>query len=164
MDLALGGTRADSAPADEAGDVLRRNHVEEFGSRGHAHLGQVKEQVPRLPQAVVDLVRLIEIGVVDQALPSDSGARLFKVDAHDDAQVGGKLRNGIVQQPPVLACGGGVVNGTWPDENEQPGIAPAQDFVDLVAGGENGFRGGVGDGELFLEEYGGKNHLGPLNM
>src|ERR1019366_2767737 len=164
MDLALGGTRADSAPADEAGDVLRRNHVEEFGSGGHAHLGQVKEQVPRLAQAVVDFVRLIEIRVVDEARPPDGGARLFEVHAHDDAQVGGKLGNGIVQQRAVLARGGGVVDRAWPHQNQQSGIAPAQDFVDLVAGSEYGFRGGLGDGKLFLEEYRRKNHLGPLNM
>ena len=56
--LALSGARADGAPADQAGDVLRRNHVEEFGAGGHAHLGQVEEQMAGEAQAVVDLVRL----------------------------------------------------------------------------------------------------------
>ena len=44
VDLALGGARADGSPADEAGDVLRRDHVEELGSGGHAHLGEVESR------------------------------------------------------------------------------------------------------------------------
>ena len=56
MDLALGGARADGSPADEAGDVLRRDHVEEFGAGGDAHLGEVEQQMARQAQAVVDLV------------------------------------------------------------------------------------------------------------
>ena len=91
VDLAFGGARADGSPTDEAGDVLGRDHVEEFGSGGHAHLGQVEEQMARQAQAVVDLEGLIEMGVVDEALPADGGAGLLEVDAHDDAQVGGKL-------------------------------------------------------------------------
>ena len=94
MDLALGGARADGSPTDEAGDVLRRDHVEEFGAGGHAHLGEIEEQVAREAQAVVDLVGLVEMGVVDEALPADGGAGLLKIDAHDDAQVGGELGDG----------------------------------------------------------------------
>ena len=122
VDLALGGARADGAPADQAGDVLRRDHVEELGSGGHAHLGQVQQQVARLAQAVVDLVGLIEIGVVDQPLPSDGGARLFKVDAHDDAQFAGELGNGVLEQRGVLARGLGVVNGAGADQHQQPRV------------------------------------------
>ena len=38
MDLALGGARTDRGPRDEVRDVLRRRHVEEFGTGGQAEI------------------------------------------------------------------------------------------------------------------------------
>ena len=100
MDLALGSPRPDGAPANQAGNVLRRDHVQELGARGNAGLGKVKQQVPRQAQAIVDLVGLIEIGIVDQPLPADCGAGLLKVDPHDDAQFVGKLAMAFLSSPP----------------------------------------------------------------
>ena len=119
MHLAFGGARADSSPADEAGDVLRRDHVEEFGSRGHAHFGEVNQEMAREAQAVVDFVGAVEMRIVDEALPADGGAGLFKVDAHDDAQVGGEFADGAFEQAGIFAGGIGVVNGAWAGEDEQ---------------------------------------------
>ena len=104
MDLALGGARADGSPTDEAGDVLRRDHVEEFGAGGDAHLGEVEEQMAREAQAVVDLVGAVEMRIVDEALPADGGAGLLKVDAHDDVEVGGELGDGGLEQGGVFAA------------------------------------------------------------
>ena len=53
--LALGCAGTDCAPAHQAGDILRRNHVEEFGACGHAHLGEVEQQAPSEAQAVLIL-------------------------------------------------------------------------------------------------------------
>ena len=141
MDLALGGARADGAPADEAGDVLRRDHVEEFGAGGHAHLGEVEEQMAREAQAVVDLVGAVEVRIVDEALPADGGAGLLKVDAHDDAQVGGELGDGGLEQGGVFACGLGVVDGAGADEDQQARIAMREDAGDVEARVEDGGRG-----------------------
>ena len=159
MNLALGGARADGSPTDQAGDVLRRDHVEEFGSGGHAHLGQVEQQMARQAQAVVDLVGLIEMGIVDEALPADGGAGLLEVDAHDDAQVGGELVDGGFEQGGVLARGLGVVNGAGADEDQQARVAAVEDGGDLAAGVEDGGRGGFGDRALFLEKDRGRTTL-----
>src|SRR5439155_3766759 len=51
--LTLCGTRTDGAPANEARDILRRDHVEKLRARGNAHLCQVEQQMPRLAQTVV---------------------------------------------------------------------------------------------------------------
>jgi hypothetical protein len=37
--------------------------------------------MPNKSQALIDLVRLIETGIVEQPLPADCGARLFEVNA-----------------------------------------------------------------------------------
>ena len=44
MDLAFGGARADRAPGDEVGDVLRRGHVEELAAGRQAELVDVEQQ------------------------------------------------------------------------------------------------------------------------
>ena len=163
MDLALGGARADGSPTDEAGNVLRRNHVKEFGSGGHAHLGQVEQQMARQAQAVVDLVGLIEIGIVDEPLPSDDGAGLLEIDAHEDAQVGGELVNGGFEQGGILARGLGVVNGAGAGEDQQARVLPVEDCGDFAAGVEDGGRGGLADGPLFLKEYRREDDFGPFD-
>src|SRR4029079_12437047 len=55
MDLALSGAGADGSPGDEARDVLRGDHIEEFGARGDAHVGEIEEEIAREAEAVVDL-------------------------------------------------------------------------------------------------------------
>ena len=87
MDLAFRGARADGAPAYQLGEVLRRDQVEELGAGGDAHLGEVEQQVARHAQAVVDAIGLVQMRIVDEALPADGGARLFEVDAHDDEEI-----------------------------------------------------------------------------
>jgi len=84
--LALGGARADGAPGDQVADVLRRDHVQELAARGHAQAVDLDQQLARDAQAFVDAVALVEVGVVDQALPAHGGARLLEVHAHHDLQ------------------------------------------------------------------------------
>ena len=71
----------------------------------------------RQAQAVVDPIRLIEVGIVDEALPADDGAGLLKVDAHDDAQIGGELGDGGFEQGGILARGFDVMNGAGTGED-----------------------------------------------
>ena len=163
MDLALGGSRSDGSPTDEAGDVLGRYYVEEFGSGGHAHLGQVEEQMAGEAETVVDLEGLIEMWIVDETLPSDGGAGLFKIDAHDDAQIVGELLDGGFEQGGVLAGGLGIVNGAGTGEDEQARIAAIEEVGDFVAGVEDGVRGGFRNGAFFFKKDRGQDDFGPLD-
>ena len=54
MHLAFRGARADGAPAHQFGDVLRRDQVEELAAGGHAHLGEIEQQLARHAQPLVD--------------------------------------------------------------------------------------------------------------
>src|ERR1044071_9115306 len=51
VDLRFRRTSANSAPADEVGDVLRRNHVEELTAARHAHLVEADHELARYTQA-----------------------------------------------------------------------------------------------------------------
>jgi len=163
MQLALGSARADRAPADQSRQILRRDHVKKLRAGRHAHLGQVEEQVPRQPQAIVDLVRLIEMRVVDQAFPSHRGARLLKVDTHYDVQVRRELIDRGLQAAGVFAGRINIVHRAWPGDHQQPPVAGRQNLQDLRARVGYGFRGSFGDRQLLLQEHGRKNYLGPLD-
>src|SRR5271156_991352 len=95
VDLALGCTRADGSPAYEVGDILGRNHVEEFGAGRHAHLGKIEEEAACNTQSVTDAKGFIKVRIVDQALPAERRARLLEVHPHDDEQIAGKLGDGL---------------------------------------------------------------------
>ena len=70
VDLALRGARANGAPTHQIRHVLRRDHVQKFSSRGHAHFGQIQQQMARQAQAIVDPERFIEIRIVQQSFPT----------------------------------------------------------------------------------------------
>ena len=95
--LTLGGARADGAPGNEIGQILRRNHIEKFAARRHAAFVEVEQKVAGDAQTVVDVKTAVKIGVVDQPFPSHGGARLLKIDAHDDQQIRGVTFFGFFQ-------------------------------------------------------------------
>src|SRR5579885_2312066 len=65
MNLALRSPSANRSPADEPGQILRRNHVEELGAGGDAHFGEIEEEMAGDTQTFVDVVRFVEVGIVD---------------------------------------------------------------------------------------------------
>ena len=84
MGLAFGGASANRRPRHQIGDELRHGGIQKFSGRRHPHLGQFQQQRAGQAQAVVHVVRAIEMRIRNQPLPTGGGARLFKVDAHDD--------------------------------------------------------------------------------
>ena len=138
MDLAFGGAGSDGSPAYEAGDILGRDHVEELGSGGDAHLGKVEQEVAGFAQAVVDAEGLIEVGVVDKALPAKGSARLLEVDAHDDAELLREFGDGGFEAGAVFACGLGVVNGAWANDYDETVVFSLENVADLAARLEDG--------------------------
>ena len=163
MDLAFGGAGADGSPTDKTGDVLRRDHVEEFGAGGHAHFGEIEKEMAREAKAVVDFERAVEMGIVDEAFPADGGAGLFEVDAHDDAEIGGEFIDGGSEMRGVFARGFDIVNGAGAGEDDEAVVLAVKDGDDFLAAVEDGGGRGVGDGEFFLEKDGRENDLRPLD-
>ena len=76
MALTLGCACTDRAPANQVGDVLRANQVEEFGTCRYAGACQVEQQATCQTQALVDTEAFIHIGVIDQAFPADGGFKI----------------------------------------------------------------------------------------
>src|SRR6185312_482688 len=152
--LALGGARAARPPADEVGEVLRRDHVEELAAGRHPQLGQVEQQAARDRQPLVDLERAVEVGVVDEPLPPDGGARLLEVDPHDDEQRVAELRRHRLQPAGVLACRGHVVDRAGADDRHQPIVLAAQDPRRRLAALRHRGRRLLGDGQVLHQDLG----------
>ena len=85
VELALGRPRADRAPGDEVGDVLRRDGVEQLGADRHAQVCEFTEQLPRGAHTFVNFEGAIDNRVVDESLPADSCARFLCVQQYNSS-------------------------------------------------------------------------------
>ena len=103
MGGAFGGAGADGGQRDQIGNVLRRDRLEHFGGGGQIHFGHAQQNAAGDAEACADIEGVVQVRIVDQALPADGGARLFEVDAHQDeepiAARGGKVRPGARRIP-----------------------------------------------------------------
>ena len=78
MALAFGGACPDRAPADQVGHVLRADQVEELGTGRQAHWLILSSSSRARLRPFADLEALVQVRIVDQALPADRGARLLR--------------------------------------------------------------------------------------
>lgn len=110
---------ANGTERQEIGSVLRSDGIQHLTGNGHALLGQVEVQLSRNAKTSVDVEAVIKIGVVDQALPADSGTRLLEVGAHDDDQLILVLLLQDGQSVAVFESGLGVVQRTGTNDDKQ---------------------------------------------
>ena len=109
VQLRLCCARADGAEGDQVCEELGGDRVEHLGGNGHARGCEVDKELAGDAQTLVDLEGLVDVGVIDQALPADRCARLLEVGAHDDADVVLKLVGEGLQALAVFKSQFGVV-------------------------------------------------------
>ena len=97
--------------AQQISQELWGNGIQHLAGNRHSHIRQVDKQLPAYAQALVYPEAAVDVGVVDEALPSDRGAGFFEVGAHDDKEVGGVFGFEGEEALGVGFCGGGVVDG-----------------------------------------------------
>lgn len=154
MKLRFRGARTDGAQGDQIGQELGGDGVEHLRGDGHAGAGEVAEELARDAQALVDLVRLVDVRVVDQALPAHGRAWLLQVGAHDDAEVAREAVGELAESVRVLHRGGRVVDGAGAADHEQAVVGAHYDGDGFVAALDDGLVGGGGHGNLGEEELG----------
>ena len=132
MHLRFGRARADGAPGDQVGRVLRRNRVEKLGRARQAQLVDFEQQAARQAQSFVDAKAVVETRVVDQPFPANRRARLLEVDAHDDQEILLEARHLCLQLARVFHRLLDVVDRTRPDDDQQAIIRTVQDAVDRL--------------------------------
>ena len=148
MKLALGCAGANSTNRDEIGEELGRNGIKHLAGNRHARRGEITEEGPGDTETLVDLEGLVDIGIVDEALPADCGARLLEVGAHNDVKVTRKLASQSLEPVSILNGGGRVVNGARPDNNEQAIVATHDDIGGLHPPLDHRLQGILGHGDL----------------
>ncbi|KAG1450799.1 hypothetical protein G6F57_016320 [Rhizopus arrhizus] len=136
--LAFGGARTNRAPGHQVGDVLRRDHIEEFDTGRQAKLVDVAQQATGDAQALVDPEAAVQGGVVDQALPAHRGARLLEVHAHDDFQFAGQRIAQWLQALGVLDGRMRIVDRARAHHHRQAVITALQELVQGRARGADG--------------------------
>jgi hypothetical protein len=139
------------SPAYEVTDVLRDNGVEKFSRGGHALFIDGKEKATGGANAVLDIVASVQVRIVDQPFPSDRCARFFEINAHHDKQFVLHLVADLEQSIGILDGRLGIVNGAGANNDEKPGIFPAQNAFYRFAPFNDGAVGGFGHGQLRLD-------------
>ncbi len=125
---------------------MRADGVERFGGKRQLQLRQPAEQLAGTVQPQLHIEGAIQIGVVDKAFPADCGARLLKVDPHDNVE---RVLVGIMQRFEsgcVLFGGVHIVDGAGTTDHQQPVIAAVNDVGDGIAGPLHECQRLVGDG------------------
>jgi len=85
--LRLSCTSANRTPRNKICGVLGADCIEEFASRGEAHLRDIKQKRTRNAESAVDLEGAVHIRVIDETFPSNGRTRLLEVDAHNDVEI-----------------------------------------------------------------------------
>lgn len=143
MQLRFRGAGTDRAPGHEVREVLRRENIEVFHTGRHALFGECQQQAARGAQALVDVVAVVEIGVVDQTLPADGGPRLLEIHAHHDQQILRELLFGRGQALRVFQRCARVVDRTRPDHDQQTVVTTGEHVLNLRARLGHGLGGAV---------------------
>ena len=61
------------------GNVLWRDCIEKLDANWDAKIGEITKEFPSSTEAFVDLERTVDIWIIDESFPSDSGPRFLKV-------------------------------------------------------------------------------------
>ncbi|MNZ42792.1 hypothetical protein D3C78_603750 [compost metagenome] len=154
VSLGFGGARADGRPADQVLQVLRGDRVEGFGGGWQAFFGQVQQQLATDVQAILDLERVVQVRVVDQAFPADGGTWLLEIHAHDQIQGIGHFGGENFQALGIFVGGLDVVDRARPDDDEQAMVGAIQNVANDFAALGDGAQCGVAQGNIALELIG----------
>src|SRR5450830_361750 len=152
--LGFGGARADGRPTDQVLQVLRGDRIKGFGGGGQAHFGQVQQQLATDVQAVLDLERVVQVRIVDQAFPADGGARLFEIDAHDQIQRVGHFFGQRLEALGVFVGSLEVVDRARPDYHEEAVVGAVENVTNDFATLGDGLQCSVAQGNFALELIG----------
>lgn len=94
----------------------------------------IDEKLPRDAKTLVYFEGAVDIGIVDETLPSDGCAWFFKVGAHDDEEVFAE-GDFCLESFSVFEGLFGGVDGAWADDDEETVVVACDDSSGRVACG-----------------------------
>ena len=130
--LAFRIARADRTPANRVGNILRTGRLQKLRGRRQTLVKHAKQRAAGQQQALPDIAAAVDIRIVDQTLPTDRGARLLEIHAHDDQQLAIQLAFQRGQATRVIERGLRIVNGTRTDNHQQAIVLTVQAGTNLI--------------------------------
>ena len=91
------------------------------------------KQLAGAVESVLDLVGVVEVGVVDKALPADGGARLLEVHAHHDHDAVSEFVGKRLEAFGVVDRGRLVVDGAGTDDNGKALVVAVEHVLELAS-------------------------------
>lgn len=138
MGLGLCGARANGRPANEVGNVLRRDGIEQLGCSGEADVDDFEEEFTGGFEARGNVVRAIEVGVHDEAFPANGGSGLLEIDTHDQLNTIRDLGSEGGEPLGIIATCFEVMDRARADDEEETLVLSEDNFVDALASGNHG--------------------------
>ena len=102
---------------------------------------QIAEQLAADVQAVFNLERVIQVGVVDQTFPADGGTRLFEVDAHDQIEGVADFCSELLEARGVVLGSLDIVDRAGADDDEQAVVLAIENVTNNLAAFDDGRLG-----------------------
>lgn len=152
VQLRLSGSSTNCSEGDQISEELRGDGIKHLRCNWHSSRGQIAEELSADSETLVDLEALIDIWIVDQALPADSCARLLEVSTHDNADVIRELVRELLQASAVLQCGGWVVDRARADHDKKAVVGAHDDISGIFAALEDGLASSWSDWDLGKKE------------
>ena len=126
---------------------MRDNRVEELGASVHPHLTDLEKERAGGAEPGLDVEAVIEVGVINEALPANGGAGLFEVDPHHDEKAATEFFRQFLKAARVLQGRFLAVDGAGTDDKEQPWILTVEDLSHLFPALQDSVFHGGSDGE-----------------
>ena len=113
--------------------MLRNLQVKELRPRRQTKLIDFEQKFSRTAKTLINVVALVQVGIVDEALPTHAGSRLFKISAHHDDQLVRQALGDRGQLLRIFQNRNRIVNRAGPDNNNQARVASVENIGDRVA-------------------------------
>ena len=151
MGLGFRGAGANRGPADHIGQILGDNRIEEFRGGREAEGGDFQQNPAGQTETCRQVAGIVHPRIVDQAFPSDRGARLLEIDAHENAdrilQFGPERR----QTPRVIEGALRIMDRARTDDGEEARVATLQNGLSFGAAAHHGRKGNAAGRQFFLD-------------
>ena len=152
VQLGLSGTSTNSTNTDQISGVLRGDCVQHLASNRDTQVSDVAQQLAGNADSLVDVVRVIDVGVVDQSLPADSGTGLLEVSPHHNAELIAELTGQIAQERGIFDGGFGVMETARANNNEHAVGLAANDLTSFDTAVQHGKEGVRGEADFILDQ------------
>ena len=118
MHLAFGVASTDRTPLT-ASEMYCGCGCQEFRGRSQTGVQYAKQCTAGQQQTLLDIAAAIDVGIVNQTLPTDCGTRLFEIHAHHNQQFAAQLVFQRGQTTGVIERCSRIMHGTWAYNHQQ---------------------------------------------